>query len=83
MLGRFLAVLAVVGLGLGAVSAATPTDGATKRPPDAVTADGGRYYGALVDGKRQGLGRVEWDSGTDYEGMFDQGLYSGLSLIHI
>ena len=45
--------------------------------PDAVTPDGGRYYGALVDGMRQGHGRVEWRNGARYEGGFDQGLYSG------
>lgn len=45
--------------------------------PDAVTPDGGRYYGALVDGLRQGQGRVEWDNGSRYEGGFERGLYSG------
>jgi hypothetical protein len=45
--------------------------------PDAITADGGRYYGKLVDGKRQGHGRIEWESGARYEGEFDKGLYSG------
>lgn len=45
--------------------------------PDAITADGGRYYGKLVDGKRQGSGRIEWDNGARYEGEFDKGLYSG------
>ena len=50
---------------------------AADRPPDAITADGGRYYGALVDGLRQGPGRVEWVSGARYEGGFERGLYSG------
>jgi hypothetical protein len=31
---------------------------ATGETPVAVTPDGGRYYGALVDGKRQGEGRI-------------------------
>ncbi len=50
---------------------------ATDESPVAVTADGGRYYGPLVDGKRQGQGRVEWDNGSYYEGDFDNGLFSG------
>ena len=45
--------------------------------PDAVTPDGGRYYGALVDGMRQGQGRVEWDSGVRYEGSFANGIFDG------
>ncbi|QTN29099.1 peptidase C13 [Rhodoferax sp. AJA081-3] len=45
--------------------------------PDAVTPDGGRYYGALVDGLRQGQGRVEWDSGVRYEGSFANGVFDG------
>jgi hypothetical protein len=50
---------------------------ATGETPVAVTPDGGRYYGALVDGKRQGEGRIEWDNGALYEGTFDNGLFSG------
>jgi hypothetical protein len=45
--------------------------------PDAVTADGGRYYGTLRDGRFQGHGRLEWDNGTVYEGAFDQGIFNG------
>lgn len=45
--------------------------------PDAVTADGGHYYGLLVNGMRQGYGRVEWSNGARYEGGFDRGLFSG------
>jgi hypothetical protein len=45
--------------------------------PDAVTPDGGRYYGALVDGVRKGQGRVEWDSGIRYEGSFAKGVFHG------
>lgn len=48
--------------------------------PDAVTPDGGRYYGALVDGLRQGHGRAEWDSGVRYEGGFAQGMYHGTGI---
>ncbi len=45
--------------------------------PDAVTPDGGRYYGAVVDGLRQGQGRVEWDSGVRYAGSFANGVFDG------
>lgn len=45
--------------------------------PDAVTPDGGRYYGSMRNGKLQGQGRIEWDNGTVYEGAFDNGLYHG------
>ena len=45
--------------------------------PDAVTPDGGRYYGPLVGGMRQGQGRIEWDNGSRYEGEFAQGFFSG------
>jgi hypothetical protein len=49
----------------------------TPSPPAAITADGGRYYGPLVDGRRQGYGRIEWPNGARYEGGFVSGLYSG------
>lgn len=42
-----------------------------------MTPDGGRYFGPLVDGKRQGKGRVEWSNGATYEGGFEDGLFSG------
>jgi len=45
--------------------------------PSAVTPDGGRYYGPLVNGKFQGKGRAEWDTGVVYEGEFARGLYEG------
>src|SRR5712691_4435152 len=45
--------------------------------PDTVTADGGRYYGPLVNGKLHGRGRLEWDNGARYEGEFENGLFSG------
>ena len=50
--------------------------------PDAVTPDGGRYYGPLVNGKLQGKGRIEWDSGAWYEGEFANGLMSGRGELH-
>jgi len=45
--------------------------------PDAVTPDGGRYYGSLREGKLSGLGRIEWDDGRRYEGAFREGLFHG------
>ncbi len=45
--------------------------------PDTVTADGGRYYGPLANGKLHGRGRLEWDNGARYEGEFENGLFSG------
>ena len=45
--------------------------------PDAITSDGGRYYGALRDGKLHGRGRLEWDNGARYEGSFAGGHASG------
>jgi hypothetical protein len=45
--------------------------------PDLTTADGGRYYGSLRDGKPNGRGRVEWDNGALYEGNFQDGVYEG------
>ena len=45
--------------------------------PDAVTPDGGRYYGPLVGGKLHGRGRIEWSNGAVYEGEFANGVMSG------
>jgi len=45
--------------------------------PDAVTPDGGRYYGPLAGGMLQGHGRIEWDNGSRYEGGFAHGFFSG------
>jgi len=50
---------------------------ASAATPDAVTPDGGRYYGTLKDGKLHGKGRLEWDNGAFYEGGFANGLMSG------
>src|SRR5688572_572588 len=49
--------------------------------PDARTADGGSYYGPLVDNKMHGRGRLEWTNGAYYEGAFDRGLYSGQGVL--
>ena len=45
--------------------------------PNAITPDGGRYYGPLVDGKLHGRGRIEWANGALYEGEVANGLVSG------
>jgi hypothetical protein len=45
--------------------------------PDAILADGGRYFGPLVNGRLHGRGRVEWSNGGRYEGEFADGLMSG------
>ncbi len=45
--------------------------------PDALTPDGGRYFGPLHDGKLHGQGRIEWDNGNVYEGDFKDGFLAG------
>lgn len=45
--------------------------------PAAITVNGGRYFGALVDGKLHGRGRIEWDNGDSYVGDFLNGQFSG------
>jgi len=45
--------------------------------PDALTSDGGRYFGTLKDGKLHGKGRIEWANGARYVGEMNQGLISG------
>jgi len=56
---------------------AVPQAAVAAGTPDAITVDGGRYFGPLVDGKLHGRGRVEWENGTVYEGEFAKGLMSG------
>lgn len=62
-------------LGLNSIPAfsADSIDG----PPSAITPDGGRYWGPLIGGIRQGEGRVEWANGSSYSGSFVEGLFSG------
>ena len=45
--------------------------------PDALTPDGGRYFGPLREGKLHGQGRLEWANGSSYQGGFADGLMSG------
>jgi len=51
--------------------------------PDAVTPDGGRYYGPLLGGKLHGNGRMEWAGGARYEGGFIEGQFSGKGVMHL
>jgi hypothetical protein len=66
-----LACLAVLLAGAG------PLLAADTGKPDAMTADGGRYYGPLAGGRMHGRGRIEWANGARYEGELADGLFSG------
>lgn len=74
-LARTLAVLGWVCVLALAPASVAATDASS--PPAAITPDGGRYWGPLVDGLRQGVGRVEWIDGSTYEGGFVNGMFSG------
>ena len=67
----------LAGLLLFAALGMPPLCAAPARVPAAQTADGGRYFGPLVDGKMQGKGRLEYASGAYYEGGFERGVFSG------
>lgn len=45
--------------------------------PDAVLADGSRYFGDLRDGRLHSKGRLEWPNGARYEGEFADGMFAG------
>lgn len=66
----WVCVLAFASPGVEAADAASG-------PPAAITPDGGRYWGPLVGGLRQGEGRVEWSDGSTYTGGFVNGMLSG------
>jgi hypothetical protein len=70
----YRAVLAAAALALLALAFASTANTET---PAALTPDGGRYFGPLLDGKLHGKGRIEWASGTRYEGELRGGLYWG------
>ncbi len=46
-------------------------------PPDAVLPDGSLYYGAVLDGRLHGHGKLLGADGSRYEGEFQKGLRSG------
>ncbi|MGZ5147983.1 MAG: hypothetical protein ACXWCP_30995, partial [Burkholderiales bacterium] len=72
---RTFSVISLFTLLTGLFTYAAPSE------PTAVTPDGGRYFGALVNGKFDGTGRIEWDNGSSYEGSFSQGYFSGRGLM--
>jgi hypothetical protein len=73
--GRLFRVLSVITL-VGALTAGSFACAASSKPT-AVTPDGGRYYGELLNGKLHGRGRLEWANGDHYEGTFVRGHFSG------
>src|SRR5690606_6635871 len=52
-------------------------DSAPTTSSTALLPDGGRYRGALVDGRLQGQGRLDYANGSFYEGEFKDGLFHG------
>jgi hypothetical protein len=62
---------------LALTPASSEADNAPSGPPAAITPDGGRYWGPLVNGVRQGEGHVEWGDGSTYTGGFVNGMMSG------
>lgn len=45
--------------------------------PDALTVDGGEYFGSLVNGRLHGKGLIKWPNGDYYQGAFLNGRFSG------
>ncbi len=70
-------VLVRFGIGVMLVAGPVVLTATTPVRPDAVTPDGGRYFGPLAEGRLHGHGRLEWENGARYEGGFDRGIYSG------
>lgn len=62
---------------LALAPASAQTTDAASGPPAAITPDGGRYWGPLVNGQRHGEGRVEWNDGSTYTGGFVNGMFEG------
>jgi hypothetical protein len=52
-------------------------DSAPTTSSTALLPDGGRYRGALVDGRLRGQGRLDYANGSFYEGVFKDGLFHG------
>ncbi len=82
---RFRKAVGVVVLLLGAIGATFlalqgtgPVLKATSLAESPIySSDGGRYEGAMKDGKFHGKGRLTWPRGAVYEGEFAEGVYSG------
>ena len=70
-IARCVSLSAVLLIASFAITATLPAS------PDAVTPDGGRYFGSLVDGKLHGHGRIVWANGAEYDGEFVAGQFSG------
>lgn len=68
----YFLIAALVGMSTTIFSIADPG-----RAPDAVLADGSRYFGELRDGLLHGQGRLEWPNGEYYEGEFADGMLAG------
>jgi len=77
MLVRIISIGVCLGIALGWIWSAPAGEAAR---PDAITVDGGRYFGPLVKGRMHGKGRIEWDDGASYEGDFVDGVFSGHGL---
>lgn len=71
---RWGARAVVLGALLACAGAAAASETAA---PATLGPDGGRYRGGIVDGLREGTGRIDWDNGAYYEGGFVHGLYAG------
>jgi hypothetical protein len=70
----YRAVLSVGAITLLALAFAS---GAYTELPGAMTPDGGRYFGPLLDGKLHGKGRIEWPDGRRYQGELRDGSFHG------
>jgi hypothetical protein len=71
-ISRCRAVLMLAVLGFQALALASDA-----KAPDATTADGARYYGALVEGVMHGRGEIRYQDGRSYRGEFARGQFHG------
>ena len=71
----------MIRIALAACALSFAVNAATAATPDAITPDGGRYYGPLLNGKLHGSGRIEWGNGELYQGDFANGLMAGAALL--
>jgi len=72
---RALVTFFFLSLSLLATTWLSTARAATAAQPDAITADGGKYYGTLLNGKFHGKGRIVWENGAVYKGEFENGYY--------